>query len=103
MDREGAVMRSTPTSDEAGGWTEVWDQVDIVPVRVSPVGSGETEQLVASRLTERTPYSLYFPVGTDIRSADRVYIGDELFEIHGVTDGTSDQVTVQAVASKERP
>lgn len=98
MRESGEILSSTETPDGSGGTTTTWGTTTSnVPVRVSPVSRGMTEQIQAMGYSPMEVLILELPLGTVISEANRFSIGARLFEVIGVLGDYTYDAVLQVV------
>ena len=86
------VMRPTEARGSAGGVTKTYALLNTLKCRVrsgAGIGTGAREQLMAARLTPVAVYTVSVPVGSDVRTDDRLIVNGRTLEVHGVLAGTN--------------
>lgn len=81
------VMRPTEARGDAGGVTKTYALLGTLKCRVrsgAGIGTGAREQLMAARITPVAVYTVSVPVGSDVKSDDRLVIQGRTLEVHGV-------------------
>lgn len=104
MTDTAAVQRRTGASDNAGGttlgaWTTVTG-LEAVPCRYWQKGTEAREVEGTTRVQTLSLWGFAVPVGTDIRSTDRLLVGSRAFEVvqgGGHTDATQLVLTCMEV------
>jgi hypothetical protein len=91
----GKVGTRTATSDSGGGASVVWSFGSDVPCRIDPVASsGENEDIVAARLSDRSQYVITVPTGTTVPTDNRFAVaGRGTFEVTAVRTRTAQWAT----------
>lgn len=85
-DDTAIIARNMGTvSDGHGGYIEDWRNSGTVAVKMSAIGGSPIEQMIGQQLVGVSDMMLTMPVGTDIRSSDRVTVGSQVYEVDGVT------------------
>lgn len=83
LDR-ATVQRRTSVSDGGGGRTESWVPLAAaVPCFIEPARGGETGT-AGARISDETTHVVHLPHGTDVTEADRIRIGEDLFDVTAV-------------------
>lgn len=78
------------------GWTTVVTVLGLLTTtRLTP-----RERDVASQIKAPVPYSVFLPVGTDLRSQDRLVIAGRTFEVQGVAVAESIALAMKAYCSE---
>lgn len=80
------IQRSERQSDGSGGFTESWSAVGTVACHLL-IDRSSSEDAVSGRIRLFSGYSILLPVGTDVRSADRIVANDATFEVVGYHGG----------------
>lgn len=75
------IRRNTPVGDGMGGATDSWATVATVKCRVMTRLSQPSDRQGGGRLETGADYTIRFPVGTDVRNADRIVVGSRTFEM----------------------
>lgn len=78
------VVRTEKTRDPRGGTTETETEVSSGRCMLTMAGQSGMERLSASRVVGITNYEADFPLGTEIRMDDSVYINDRRFKVVNV-------------------
>jgi len=85
----GQIGDGTVTDDTGGGGTTVWSYGSDIPCRIDPMAGNE--QLVASRLSDRSTHLITIPPEIPITTANRFVItGRGTFEVTAVQDRTGE-------------
>lgn len=97
------ILRPTTVSDDAGGHTGAWIEVETVSARVRSQGMQPWEKLdrIGGRVLSVSVFLIAVPPGTDVRPSDRIRVDtlDRTYEVIGTNGPESYEVerTVQAV------
>lgn len=82
------IKRPSVSDDGLGGKSKSDTTIGTVACRVGPTGRQPEERVIASRLTEKMPYTLTFPAGTNVQAGDIALIGTRQFSVEGVAART---------------
>jgi len=74
------IQRHTLVSDGAGGTTETWASLAVVPCRITHAGGGESGS-PADRIAEETTHVVTLAAQTDIEESDRIAVGGITYEV----------------------
>lgn len=88
MDLTGTRRRVAQTNDGHGGFTEAVTDVANIPCNLGNP-SGETERVMASKLTDQAYWYLTVPVGTDVKNGDLWVIDGKVYRIIHVANAKS--------------
>lgn len=109
MDKTAVVMRNNGTARSlTGAVSAVWQAVaqanqqgsTSVPAFLSRYQNEKPiEEEIFSKLGSRQAWYISMPVGTDVTAADLVVIDGQSYDILGVLNGQSFQVSVDLVAA----
>jgi hypothetical protein len=95
------VSRPTTVKDARGGATTSYSNVATLACRIeedkAPIEAVNGEQLHAT-----SSYRVYFPVGTDVRPADKLIIGSLTLQVTEGYTANSNQVAVLVYAVRFR-
>lgn len=94
LDETAIIQHGTIISDGGGGGTAAWLAAGTVPCRIDPLLAGG-EEVVASRLDDRSTHRITTPAETDVQSVHRVVIsGRGTYEVTAVHDRTDERTKV---------
>lgn len=94
------IERMTRTPDGMGGSIETWTTIATVSCRIAPAGYAPSETAIANRISDRVAWTMTFPAETDIDAADRVVIGDRVFEVIGVFSPRTYELSTRVIATE---
>lgn len=89
------IRRFSWTEDEEGRPEQDWVTVETTVCRRSSLGG--TETAVAGRLAPESNVRVVMPFGTDVRTEDRIAVGDRTYEVEWVEE-VSPSLAVHTVA-----
>jgi len=94
--------RNAPTSDGAGGTTDVWTTAAAVACRISPLSRSDrlAELQVADRIAAVNSWIITLPAGTDVTEKDRLLSGSRTFEVASVLGPRSWELAVRLLAQE---
>lgn len=90
--RAGALAR-----DGAGGTTIGPSTTTTAPCHVRRVNQTPQEQVIAAQLQGSEPYTIEFPIGTDVQNSDTIEVGDHRYDVRGVVEGQTLAIATYAV------
>lgn len=95
------IWRPSDASDSQGGYRQTWVPVGTAPCRVEPIAriSLGTEESGGIHPSSAKSFYVITPSGTDIRVIDRVRAYNTQYEVVGIRDPRTDEVTVRAECS----
>lgn len=88
MDLSGVRRRVTKTSDGHGGFTETYTDSSAIACNLGGP-SGESERVIASKLTDSAHLFLTVPVGTDIKIGDFWVMSSKRYKVIWVESNIS--------------
>jgi hypothetical protein len=88
MTATGVVSRPTNSSDTMGGQTQNYATVHSGPCRLRRMGTRPSDGVAAERGQVATDWLVFWPVGTDVRTTDRIVIAGRTFEVVKALAGT---------------
>lgn len=79
-----SILRRTTVSDDAGGSIDSWPAVETgLSARVTPQGMQPWERTdrIGGRVVSTSVWNIALPAGTDVRPADRIQVGDVVYDV----------------------
>ncbi len=96
MPGTAVIQRATLTPDGTGGYSESWQAVGTVRVRLYPQNSRAMAETVAgAQVLSVTRWFVTMPTGTEVSASDRLLIDNRTFEILEVNNGEMYQTAVR--------
>jgi len=81
MTATAVIWRKTQTSDDAGGFIDVYAPAHTAPCNYTPYPITPLERETAARVQVSSYWRFVFPAGTDVLSTDRIVVGERRFEV----------------------
>jgi len=84
LDQRAALQVNTLTPDGGGGFTETWETVAMVWVKIAPASAADT--FGPDALESRARHRVTLRRRTDIAAGQRLAVAARTFKIHGLLD-----------------
>lgn len=96
------ILRRTDTIDSGGGTVATWTPIAPVPGRLSSGLQPSARRIVGDKVAETATHTLTMPADADVRSGDRIAVGDRVFGVLMVISVESWQTALRLAVQEVR-